>query len=222
MNIKALITTLVLGSSSAALAKPVVTFSGSASVSVGSNATVRDHRPAVVVRDHRADDGCSGHPALPVVTQPVYHPPQRPVVAEPFYEPANTRVTSSGSTYLGAFGKGTINLHRDHAWYRPRTWFNLTEATRIDGGREFFNLRREGGFFQKIALQNLGGRTEIRQVAIEYRTARGSFTQKVRFDDVLAGRTSLTIDLEGDSRDIQRIIVYGDSGRGSAYQLLAM
>jgi hypothetical protein len=225
MSIKALITTLILGSSSAAMAKPVVAFSGSASVSLGTNAYVRDHRAPVVVRDHRHDDDCDDAPVVrpaPIYTQPVYQP-VRPIYREPWFNPTNTRVTASGSTYLGAFGRGALGLHRDHAWHRPAMWFNLTEATRIDSNREFFNLRQSGGSFSKIKLQNLGGRTEIRQVAIEYRTRRGIETQKVRLGMIMdRSNPSMTINLSGDSRTIQRVIVYGESGRGSAYQILAM
>jgi hypothetical protein len=209
MTIKALlVTTFVLGSASAALAKPVITVSGSASVGVGTTSYVRDHRAPVVVRDHRAP----GYPA------PVY----QPAYSEPWFNPNNTRVTASGSTYLGAFGKGNAFVHHTNVWYRPG-WFQLTEATRIDSNREFFNLLQTGGSFRKLKLQNLRGRTDIKQVAIEFRTSRGIETQKVRIDSRMdRNNPSLTIDLAGDSRSIQRIIVYGDSGRDSAYQLLAM
>lgn len=201
MNLKTLITslTLALGTSSAAIANPVLSFSGKATVSVGSGPIVRDHRVA---------DDCGDAPISP----PVYH---QPVWHEPFFRPTNTRVSADASVYTGAFGRGVMTL-------RARGWFQLTEATRIDGGREFFNLKQEGGMFSKLALKNLGGKTEITQVAIEYKQDGRVYVQKVRFDALLSGQTSLTINLDHDSRAIQRVIVYGASGNGSAYQLLAL
>ena len=215
MNLKALITTFVLGSSSAAMAKPVV-ISGqaSASVSLGHNIG----RPQPVVRDHRVIEDDCDHP----VAQPVVYTQPAPTYNDRSFSPNNTQVTASGSTYLGAFGRGGLRL-RDRAWNHPQAWFNLSEATRIDHNREFFNLRQEGGRFTQIRLQNLGGRTEVSQIAIEFVRNGVSKTQKIRLNTTL-GRNdaTLAIALAGDSRDIQRIIVYGESGRGAAYQILAM
>src|SRR5687768_8477657 len=128
MNIKALITTLILGSSSAAMAKPVVTFTGSASVNLGSDYAVRDHRtPRPIVRDHRDHDCVDPAPA-PVVYRPVRPLPPR----EPWFNPTNT----NGSVYIGTYGHSSL-AHSRGRWSMPRAWFSLTEPTRINGGREF-------------------------------------------------------------------------------------
>jgi hypothetical protein len=223
MNIKALITTLILaGSSSVAMAKPAVSIKGSASVTIGSAPTT------VVVRDHRAPAAdCHATPAYtqPVYTQPVAQP-YRPIYQEPFFNPQNTTVGASGSVYVGSFGRAPAHsLHRTtnaYGFAQPRTWFHLTEATRIDSGREFFKLEGQGGLFTQLRLHNLGGQTDIRQVAIEYKLSNGRVvTQKVRIDQ-LTGRAAFDINLESDSRAINRIIVYGTSGHGSAYQMLGM
>ena len=217
MNIKALITTLILGSSSAAMAKPVVTFSGSASVSVGSDSTVRDHRSArPIVRDHR-DLDC--HDPI-VAPAPVKYQPVRPLPPrELWFAPTNTEIGGSGSLYIGSFGRSTVSPH--HRYLRAPSWFQLTEATRIDSGREFFKLKGQGGYFTKLHLKNLGGRTDIAQVGIEYKVNGRVFTQKVVFGGLLTS-AGLTINLDHDSRTITRIVVYGESGRGSAYQMLAL
>ncbi|HEU0033284.1 MAG TPA: hypothetical protein VFQ53_21775 [Kofleriaceae bacterium] len=188
---------------------PSATFSAEASWSLGYG-----DRP--VVRDHRE----------PVVVQPapIYTQPARPIYSEPFYSPNNTRVTASGSTYIGAFFQRPMTVAR-RPWFRaePLGWFNLTEATRIDNEREFFNLRERSGGFHKLALKAVAGRTDIRQVAIEYRVNGRIETQKVQIHSHLDQHIpQLTINLAGDSRDIQRIVVYGDSGRGAAYQLMAL
>lgn len=221
MNIKALITTLFLGSSSVAMAKPVLTIKGSASVSVGSNVRVRDHRTprTVVVRDHRHSDDCHDAPAVvrPAPVYPVAHQPYRPgpVWNEPYFQPSNTIVGATASSYTGA-------IFARPAW-RGRAWFNLTEATRIDGGREFFTIEGRGGHFTKLLLKGLGGRTDITMIGIEYGKKPYERMQVVRLDNVLTrSGSSAMIHLDGDSRDINRIIVYGTSGSGSAYQILAM
>jgi hypothetical protein len=223
MNIKALITTLILaGSSSVAMAKPAVSIKGSASVTIGSAPTT------VVVRDHRAPAAdCHATPAYtqPVYTQPVAQP-YRPIYQEPFFNPQNTTVGASGSVYVGSFGRAPAHsLHRTtnaYGFAQPRTWFHLTEATRIDSGREFFKLEGQAGLFNKLRLQNLGGRTDIIQVGIEYKSGSRTWVQKVVLNRTLTGRAAFDINLESDSRAINRIIVYGTSGHGSAYQMLGM
>jgi hypothetical protein len=214
MNIKALITTLVLGSSSVAMAKPA--FSAEASVSLG-------YSTAPVVRDHRAravDDDCATPP--PVYTRPViYQPPIR----EPFFNITNTTVGRRSSTYIGSLGTvSNVRFNHEVTWNRPQSWINLTEATRIDSNRELFNLRGEHGLINKLQLKSLGGSSQIKQVAIEMWNAQGRLeTQVVRFDTQLDRRNpSLTIDLDGSFRKVQRIIVYGATSHGGAYEILAM
>lgn len=209
MNIKALITTLILGSSSAAVASPTVTFSGGASVTFDSGTRVERRNPVTVIHNHRMPHAAT----QPCHDEPVYKP-VRPVYQEPWFNPSNTTVSGSGSVYVGSIGRAP-----QYVWNGPRAWFNLTEATRIDSGREFFKIHGSAGQFGKLAIQNLGGRTEIAQIAIEF---EGYGTQKVRFDRVLSGKQSLTLDLAHNSRLIKRVIVYGASGRGSAYQLMAL
>jgi len=225
MNIKALITTLILGSSSAAMAKPV-TFSAGASMSLGydTQPAVRDHR-APVAHDHA---NCDTTPA-PVYSrpEPVYTRPVRPVWQEPFFSPTNTQVAARSSTYIGSIGRAPANRFGRHTSYYSapvRAWFNLTEATRIDSGREFFNILGKSGQLSQIRLQNLGGRSEIKQVAIEFDNGdRNQRTQVVRFDTMLdRNNPTLTIDLDGGYRTVKRIIVYGSTGRGAAYQIQAM
>jgi hypothetical protein len=209
MSIKALITTLVLGSSSVALAKPVVVISGSAQVTLGTK--VRD------VRDHRAPD-C--HDPAPVYTPPVVLKPVRPLpIHQPWFNPQNTIVGTENSVYTGSIGR---SAYLPNAYLsRPAQWFQLTEATRIDSGREFFKIAGDAGFFKKLHLKNLGGRTEITMVGLEFKQNGRTYVQKVQYNGLLSS-SGLTINLERDSRTLNRIIVYGTSGRGSAYQMLAL
>jgi hypothetical protein len=216
MNLKALITSLVLGSSSLAMAQPTATFSAGASVSFGYPSP----SPAVIVRDHRfptvqpaASDPCNTNTVTPV---PAYYRGQRPVAIEPvvYNNPANTRINATGSEYVGTMPFQTMR------WFRAPEWVPVTEPTRIDNGREFFNLRAAGSF-SKIQLFKNRGASFIKQVTIETLnpyTGRID-TQVVRIDRELT--SSFTIDLAGGRRQINRVIVYGSTAQGSAYQILA-
>jgi hypothetical protein len=226
MNIfsKALITTLLIGSSTA-MAKPVLTVSGHASVSLGySTPPTR-----VVVRDHRHPapvDPCATPAPAPIYTTPVYYRPvvTQPVWHEPFFNPTNTKIGVDSSTYVGSIGQAPAARWNGRGWIRMQTWTNLTEATRIDSGREFIKIGAQAGQFSKIQIKNLGGATTVTQIGIEMFNADGSKQmQVVKFGSHLS-RTNptLTVDLDGNYRSINRIIVYGTSGRGSAYQILAM
>jgi hypothetical protein len=209
MNLKALITTLILGSSSLAMAQPV-TFSAGAKVTVGFNSGY-ESRPVVV--DHRrlppvpapapVADPCAPAP----IAQPLPVVPVRPV----YFNPDNTTVAATSSTYIGS--KPFMTQYRD-----GRHWVALTEPTRIDSGREFINFGTDGARFSQIKLFNNRGSSHIQQIAIEF---VGGGTQKVVLNQMLTSSNPITIDLTGGFRPINRIIVYGSTNFGSSYQILA-
>ncbi len=241
MNLKALVTALVLGSSSygSMASAGTLTFSGKASVSLTATTSarapiVRDHRAPtpVVVRDHRADPcGTTTTPA-PVPARPA-HPAYQPVSfppvwAGPYYEPHNTIVGRNVSNYIGEIGTSAIKpLFKGRygfvvSRWASQSWLNLTEPTRIDSGREFIKVGANKGLFQTLQLQNLGARSStIYQVGIEFADGM-SRTQVVKLNTKLDMRhPTITIDLTGNFRQIKRIIVYGSTERGAAYKILA-
>jgi hypothetical protein len=248
MNLKALITTFVLGSSTMASADSV-TFTGSVSVNLGGSTSARPApmpAPApVVVRDHRvvAQDPCATPapaPAPVVVYQPpaprpvIIHQPPQPVWSGPFYDPHNTRLGGDSSSYTGTWGHSAIKfrpvMNRGN-WYGYQTrtptqsWFEMTEATRIDNGRLFMHPR-DNGYYRALKIQTLGnGGSNIVQVRIDFKdklTGKKGY-QIVKLNQRLdRNHQSLTIDLDGDYRQLERIIVYGQTDRGSAIKLLAM
>src|SRR5262249_47469279 len=122
-----------------ALAAPAISVSGGASVTL-STGTYLPPRPVVVQAP--AVDPC----ATPVVQPIVYRPQPAPL---PWFNPTNTKIGASGSTYIGSFGRAPMYLAtRNTTYFRQPSnpaWFNLTEATRIDNSREFFNLQGQGG-----------------------------------------------------------------------------
>lgn len=225
MNIKALITTLVIGSSSMASADSL-TVRGSVSVSLGSST-----RPA----PRSVVDDCApvqAAPYRPAPSRPVYQPtrpvyqPTRPVIVQPVwqapvYNPTNVLVSSTASQYTGV----VYSQPRYFAAPGPNAWFDLSEATRIEAGREFFKIGANKGSFRGLRLEALGnGRSNIEQVTIEFADAQGRAKhQVVKLDSWIGrGNTNLTIDLDGNYRQITRVIVYGSTDRGSAYKLMAL
>lgn len=227
MNIKALITTLVLGSSSMASADSL-TFSGSVSVSLGSSTTARpiyvprdpQPRPVVVTTDDCNEPASHYRPAGYQPRPAGYQPrPVEPVWHAPVYHPTNTVISSTASQYTGAIASQRRYITASNAWY------DLSEATRIDAGREFFKIGAEKGQFRGLRLEALGnGRSKIDQVTIEFADAWGRAKhQVVKLNSWIGrGNASLTIDLDGNYRQITRIIVYGATDNGSAYKLMAL
>jgi hypothetical protein len=213
MNIKALITTLVLASSSMASAD---SWSVSGSVSLGNPRPARMFHRSVVAQcqDDRTDSAPGYHPATS-------RPHQPPIWQAPVYNPTNTIVGSTASQYTGAiYGRQHFNPKA----LRSAHWFDLTEATRIDAGREVFMLGASKGTFRSLKLEALGnGRSKIDQITIEFADGRGNTKWQVLKLGTWIGRgdSTLTIDLDGGYRQINQIIVYGATDRGSAYKLMA-
>lgn len=216
MKITTLVATLAaIGTSSVALAdsRPVAKASArfEASVRFGSTSrvattpTVRDHRRVDVrhenwSRDHRTT---TSYP-YPSDLYPSY--PSNPVIA-------NTRVTDNLSLYTGPIASSSIG-----------GWIALTDPTRIDAGREFINVGAQTGRFNTLQLRNIAGSSEITMIGIEFATSNGEVAemQTVKLDNRLdAYRSTITIDLNGSARKINRVIVYGSTANHSAYQVVA-
>lgn len=178
MSLKSIIAALaIVGSSSAAMAAPVVTYTRAATVREAPQyvapTTVRRSPPIF------AADDCN-----------------------------NTRLGSDLSVYNGPVGS-KIGFG----------WTSLTQPTRIDRGREFITIGKEHGRFNTIKLDNVRGSTVISQVLINFANGK---SQVVKLNQRLTpGNPCITINLDGNNRAISRIVVYGDSGARSAYQILA-
>jgi hypothetical protein len=215
MKLKALITMLVLGSSSAAMARPAVVVSGHAEVTWKT--TSHDHPP--LPPNDRPAPRPWGNPA------PVWYPDgagsATPVGHPDAAGSTNTRVAGDASSYIGPiFALRASYDGRDDRYgrsWRRSPLVPLTQPTRIDRGREFFTLGPSAGAFTKIALQPNAGRTYVTQVAIEF--AGGGRTQVIPVNEYL--RDTFVIDLDRrNPRTINRIVVYGTSGPRASYSLL--
>jgi hypothetical protein len=207
MKIKALITTLVIaGSSSVAMARPVtVSASAEASWRFGTSQSVRDHRyeDRPVVVNHR--DGYRRPDVVTVLPAPMH--------------PNNNNIGADASEYVGPRPVVTKRA-RYESRYSQSSWMAITAPTRIDAGRQFIRMGAELGSVNRLRLQNTAGESSISQVAIRFVDGQ---TQVIRVDQKLdRWNPSIALDLDGSSRQIEDIIVYGTTARGSAYQVFAL
>jgi hypothetical protein len=154
MNLKAIIASLVLGSSSLAMASPDVTISASAKASYGTPVRGRiEPAPQPIF----ARDGLwRGDRRLP----PVY----RPVVL-------------------------ASNMHF------------------ANDGRTFIKVGPQQGRFGTLQISAARGRTFIKQVYVEFENGQSQVIRNL--DRTLVGNQALTLDLDGNRRNITRIVVYG-------------
>jgi hypothetical protein len=156
MNLKAIIASLVLGSSSLAMASPTVTFSASAQGSYGTT----------VVRD-------------------------RPEPA-PISQPSQT-----------GFWRGDRRLP---PVYRPVVL--ASDMHFANDGRTFIKVGPQQGRFSTLQISAARGRTFIKQVYIEFDNGQEQVIRNL--DRTLVGNQTLTLDLDGNRRNIARIVVYGN------------
>ena len=227
MNIKALITTFVLGSSSAAMAEPVVSASAHAWWSWGTpsagvqpvrvisarddrDRTVRDHRRPWVY-DYRYTDSERDYPRE-FAPNPW---PQRPTYPDSCEDPDNVHVGREVSAYTGP-----IFQIPQGRYYIRQNWTAVTEPTRIAEGREYIRTSAAGPV-DRFLLKAVAGSTFIEQVSVGF--ANGD-TQVFRgLNRALDGNNpTLQLDLKGRAREVARVVVYGTSAPHSAYQLMGM
>lgn len=178
MSLKSIIAALaIVGSSSAAMAAPVVTYTRVASVRQGPQyiaPVTQRHSPPII-----ADDDCN-----------------------------NTQLGTDLSVYHGPVGTKV-----------GFGWTSLTQPTRIDRGREFITIGKEHGRFNTLKLDNVRGATVVTQVLINFANGK---SQVVKLNQRLTtGNPCITINLDGNNRAISGIVIYGQSGARSAFQILA-
>jgi hypothetical protein len=101
---------------------------------------------------------------------------------------------------------------------RPTSWIPLT--ARFDLDRRLVADLSTRHRFEQLRLQNQTGRTSVKSVIVVFQNGE---RQRVPVNRVLRGNHSMVdIDLNGQGRRIDRVIVVGDSGRRGSLQLFAM
>ncbi len=209
MNIKALITTFVLGSSTVAVAEPSFSASAGASWSWGTpSVSSRDHRRPLAY-DDRNDGSYTGGWA------PASRP-ERWSDADRCENPRTSRVSSTLSEYTGPI----MSMPRGRRYgYRRPGWFAVTEPTRIDNGRHFI-YPQAAGRLDRLMIRQVAGSSMIYQIAIGFTNGE---TQVLRGVNQALDRRhqSFAFDLDGN-RQVARVVLYGATAPNSALQLLAM
>ncbi|MEJ7596854.1 MAG: hypothetical protein WKG01_02995 [Kofleriaceae bacterium] len=194
LNLKAILTTLVLGSSSAAMANPTVQVSAEASFRIGTPSS------QTVIRDHRYD--------RPVYTTQWTRTEDRHRYGgwnQPDYaQPVNVKLNSDSSEYTGP----VFNRARGFGWSA------LTEPTRIEMNRQIIRLN---GQFGGLMLQQVSGNSQIKMVKIRF--ANGLPDQTITLNQALS-RASSNLMLNVQHQPIEYIVVYGTSNAGSTYRML--
>jgi hypothetical protein len=193
MNIKAIIASLVLGSSSVALAAPSVTFKPTATDKLG----------ATTQRDHRVEG------TRERVYRPIYRP--APVVVKPapiVIQPAPVAVYRPQPYRTGWFSAGWHG-----GWNRPSyqpVYQPVTLASDLSfygEDRKFITVGSQAGLFSKLELNGAAGRTFIKQVYVQFADGQEQVIRDL--DRTLSNGECLTLDLDGNRRAIKRIVVYG-------------
>jgi hypothetical protein len=156
MNLKAIIASLVLGSSSLAMASPDVTVVARSQRSYGPT----------VVRDR----------IEPSAPQPIY--------------------ASDTSLWRG---------DRRLPVYRPVVLASNMHFA--NDGRTFIKVGPQQGRFGTLQISAARGRTFIKQVYVEFENGQSQVIRNL--DRTLVGSQALTLDLDGNRRNITRIVVYG-------------
>ena len=197
MSLKSLLTTvaLIAGTSSAALANPIVQLNGNATVSYGSQI-----QPGVV---HPVYNGAT--------TAPVYNGAYRaPVVngQEPCETPAQTGVILPAQLPV---------IEPMPAVSAPTL---IASESRIFRGTETFWVGAWKGRFQTLKLETAGLKTYVSTVKINFADGR---SQVVTLNEYInASNPCVTIDLAGRApRAIKSIVFTGANARQSTLKLIA-
>ena len=207
-KLKSLIVALALGSSSVATADSSFTASARASWSFGT----RPATPAAVIRDHRTPNRFTTTPTVNVRnvadTYERADLRDRHDRGEPMIFPSNTRVGLGASIYTG-----------ESPTYKGRgQTVAITAPTRIDSTVLYVGVSEKLGSLSALSFQNNVGTSKITMVKILYRS--GAW-QVVRSGSAL-DRMNPTFQISLDRYDaIERIEVFGETARGSAFQVMA-
>ncbi len=207
-KIKALVTTLVLGTSAAAFAAPTATVE----YNRGPDPTAPVEYNTQDQRDWRAPmDGQRDW------REPM--PAPAPVTFDRDRDRDGDRDGDRDRELMFA-----PEMERDGGqygghWHHRTQWTTLAGSAKIWGSAEYIRVGRQAGRFDKLELKRLSGKTQINFVKINF--ANGQ-SQWARLDTTLDRNNPITtIDLNGQHRSISSIVVYGSGSARSSYSILA-
>ncbi|MGE3765768.1 MAG: hypothetical protein AB7L94_26140 [Kofleriaceae bacterium] len=108
--------------------------------------------------------------------------------------------------------------HRPH--WRNNTWVALTSPLQLDRGRTVIDVNQRRPFQQLRLQQTSYGMSRIDRVIVRFENGE---RQVINVNQRLSTRNPMVnIDLDGRMRRVDRIVVMGDSRRGSAIQVFGI
>jgi hypothetical protein len=141
-------------------------------------------------------------PSYTVVTQKASEPCEQPAAQPVILKQVQTPVTK---------------------YHAPKPhWTALSGSLQLQKGKyDYVRVGAQAGSFTTLELKNLSGKNDIKQMTIDFADGR---SQVVRLDKTLDGRDPvLTVDLAGThGRQIQRIVIAGQSTHAGSYELFAI
>jgi hypothetical protein len=206
MTTKLIIAALVLGSSSLAMAAPVAQVTVTANAR-GTTTVVRDHRePERQVISHPI---IIAQPARPVISHPIIiAQPARPVISHPIIveRPIYSHPVISHPIII----ERPVITHPviSHPIIVVRPTVTLAADQQLVNGRTEIGVGGEADRFATLTLAADGGRTYVEKVVVKF--ADGKRQVIDHLDRTLVGNASLTVDLDGNRREIQSVAVFGN------------
>jgi hypothetical protein len=214
MNTKLILASLILGSSSLAMAAPAAP---------GVTVTTESYG-AADIRDHRGDTTpyFRGPAAEPLI-QPVYYRDRDP--GDPYIDQRDQRDQRDQHNHHidqrdqrdqgGGWDQGG-RWDQSGGWrgrWMPPQYRAVTLASGLPlaaNSQTTVNVGAQLGRFGKLDIKPTSGRVMVRQVYVQFANDQVQILRNV--DRMLTGHDCLTVDLDGDRRAIKRVIVYGAFG----------
>lgn len=133
-----------------------------------------------------------------------------------FAQPSRVYVRDRDPDVSVTFSRDRYDRYDRSHWRRDfrGRWTPLARGYSSRSDRQFIPVRGEA--FRKLRIEGVRGRPVIQKIAIEFMNRS---TQAVDLDMELERGTGEVIDLNGDVRRINRIIVYTDPRSRGAYTL---
>ena len=113
------------------------------------------------------------------------------------------------------------DYYRDHhrPYWRNNTWVALTSPMQLDRRANIIDVNQRRPF-QQLRLQTSNGMSFIDRVIVRFENGE---RQVIDVNQRLSTRNPMiNLDLEGQRRRVDRIIVMGDSRRGGAIQVFGI
>jgi len=138
--------------------------------------------------------------------------------------PAVPTIASAQARVIVREPEVTVRWNREHYdryenshWHREfrGRWTPLATGYNARTERQFINLGGHGGY-RKLRVESVRGEPVILKIAIEF---ADKTSQAVEYRESLPSGTGEVIDLNGDVRRINRIIVYTDPHSRGTYSI---